>query len=75
MNQDPNNDIHIRKSKVKTYSTGRGSILGGLILIVVGGYFLGRQLGWFDWSFPFWAVIIIVVGIWLIAGGIRKKKE
>jgi cell wall-active antibiotic response 4TMS protein YvqF len=40
------------------------------VLVVVGGYFLLRNLGLLDWlrADIFWPLVIIGLGVWLIAG-------
>jgi phage shock protein PspC (stress-responsive transcriptional regulator) len=53
---------------------GGGAIIGGLILILLGGYFLIRTL------FPeialgaFWPVILIVIGVALVIGSFRPGR-
>ena len=54
---------------------GGGAIIGGLILILLGGYFLVRTL------FPeialgaFWPVILIVIGVALVVGSFRPGRR
>jgi lia operon protein LiaF len=50
---------------------GYGSLAGGLVPLIIGIVFLGRNLDWFEWSIgelvPYiWPIIIIIVGINLI---------
>lgn len=51
---------------------GSGAIVGGIILVLIGGYFLLRQF------FPdlnlgaYWPVILIILGVALLIGSIRR---
>ena len=60
------------KKDVKSYSFFGSSGFVGSCLIVLGMYFLGKELGWFNYDFPFWAVIMILAGVWMIFGD-RKR--
>lgn len=68
-----NQDIQQNEKKERnSYSFfGSGAFVGSC-LVVLGFYFLGKELGWFDYDFPFWAVILILAGVWMIFGD-RKK--
>ncbi|BBH21605.1 hypothetical protein Back11_29500 [Paenibacillus baekrokdamisoli] len=65
---------------LQTLVSGKGSIIGSSILMIVGFVFLGRNLDWFSWSIgelikfagPF---IIILFGIGMIIRPRRNKKE
>ena len=53
----------------------RGSMIGGLALIVIGVLFLLWNLGlvdWFDWG-EFWPVILIVLGVLLVARAVARR--
>jgi phage shock protein PspC (stress-responsive transcriptional regulator) len=53
---------------------GGGAIIGGLILILLGGYFLIRTL-FPDIAFgAFWPVILIVIGVALVIGSFRPGR-
>lgn len=44
-------------------SSGKGSIIAGLVLIFVGGFFLMRNFfTWLDFGYV-WPVILIIVGL------------
>ena len=52
---------------------------GGIVLIVIGIFALGRNLGWFDVSLmhligTWWPVLLIALGVSLIVTPNGKKK-
>lgn len=60
----------------KEYEDERfGSLIGGIILLTIGSFFLANNFGfmaWMDWTL-FWPVIIIFIGlIIIISGSVRK---
>ncbi len=57
----------------KTYFSS-GQFITGLVVILVSGAYLGRNLGWFQVDFSlfwrlFWPLVIILVGVSLFRGG------
>lgn len=44
----------------------------GLIILVSSGIWLGKELGWWQFDFPFWPVIFIWVGLAILISAIRK---
>lgn len=44
----------------------RDNTFWGLVLIVVGFFWLAGNLDWFHLDIPFWPVVIIVVGLYLL---------
>ena len=38
----------------------------GFAMIVVGIILLGNEMGWFRWDIPWFPVVIILIGIYLI---------
>ncbi len=49
---------------------------GGLILILVGGFFQVRELGYLPediWHYA-WPALIILVGVWLLFGGVFRRR-
>lgn len=52
-----------------------GSVFIGLILILVGGFYLAKDMGWIPQNFPFWPLILIFLGLVFIAGSIRKVSQ
>lgn len=60
------------KKRPRSICSGFGSTFGGFALIILGGYFLGREYGWFDYDFPFWAVFLILAGLWMVVSALRK---
>ena len=61
------------RKATRTCCGGFGSMFGGLSLITIGGYFLARELGWIDYDFPFWAVFLIIAGLWLVVSAVTKR--
>jgi hypothetical protein len=56
---------------------GRGRLMFGVFLFVVGGLILVKNLDLFDldWLVDWWPVLVVIVGIYLIVGAIREKAE
>ncbi len=42
------------------------SLFWGLVLIAVGVFWMGRNLGWFWWHVPLWPVLLIALGLYLL---------
>ncbi len=60
---------------MKSSARKTGSLLGGLILVLVGILFLFRE---FVWDFPiakFWPVILVAIGAVLVAGAFNTKRD
>ena len=38
----------------------------GVVLLLVGFFWLGNNLDWFRISIPFWPVVLIVIGLYLL---------
>ena len=45
----------------------------GVLLLVVGAWFLIKELGWIASTFSIWPVILIVFGLWLLVKHNRHK--
>lgn len=54
--------------------TRGGSIIGGTIMIVIGGFFLMVNMGWLPFLRESWPVLLIIVGAVLLVGGMRKSR-
>jgi phage shock protein PspC (stress-responsive transcriptional regulator) len=53
---------------------GEGAIIGGIILVLLGAFFLVQSLApQIDWG-PFWPVILVVIGIALVIGSVRPGR-
>ena len=54
--------------------SGRGALIGGVVLIVIGGIFLLRELvPWFEFRL-WWPVAIVGLGILLIVASVRPNR-
>lgn len=60
-----------------TMASGRGTLAGGIALVVVGVVLLGNTLFniRLDWLEDWWPVAFIAVGAWLIYPSLRKRSE
>lgn len=58
---------------VRYWKYGIGSIGFGLFLVLLGVYFIGKELGWFTSKISIWPVILIVFGAWMILGNLTKR--
>ena len=52
---------------------GYGKILLALVIIAFGVSDLGTSMGWWNFSIPFWPVVLILFGLWLLLHGIEQK--
>lgn len=55
--------------------TRSGSIVGGAIMIVIGAFFLLINMGWLPFLRESWPVLLIIVGVILLIGGLRKSQR
>jgi hypothetical protein len=55
----------------------RGSVFWGLVLIILAGFLLARQMGWLpgDVLGYFWPAVIILFGIWLLASALFRGER
>lgn len=51
-----------------------GSLTGGIVLVVIGVYFLLWELGYIPGLHHLWPLILIIVGIVLIYGHLRGSR-
>jgi len=51
---------------------GNGSVWLGVIFVLLGGYFFGKEVGWFAVDFPFWQSVVVLVGVYFLVKGLRK---
>lgn len=45
----------------------------GMLLLVIGVYYLGKNLGWWP-EVPFWPLVLIIAGLYLVLKKISYKK-
>ncbi len=62
-----------RSNMIWNHSCGNLGL--GSFLILLGLYFLGKELGWFSSDISFWPLILIAVGVWMIIGRVFEKRE
>ena len=43
-----------------------------IFFIIVGGYFLAVGLGWIPSNFPFWALLLLFYGLYLLTKSQKK---
>ena len=59
-----------------TGTLGRKNVTGGIILSLIGGWFLLRNLDVFHGDlFDFWPLVLILVGGSMVAGALRRGRE
>jgi len=51
---------------------GGGIPIFGLFLIVIGGYFLARDLGWIAGNISFWPAVALLFGIYFVARTLKR---
>lgn len=44
----------------------------GLIILASAGIWLGKELGWWQFEFPFWPVIAIWIGFAILVSALKK---
>jgi CHASE2 domain-containing sensor protein len=49
-----------------------GVIVIGIFIFCWGLVWLGNDMGWWDFSFPFWPVIVILTGIMILLYELKK---
>jgi len=47
----------------------------GIVLVALGLVFLADNLGWVCWDLPFWPVVMIIGGAYLIYTSGRREKQ
>ena len=63
-----------RRARRAAGDPGRGGLLAGLALVVIGGFFLIREfIPWFDWQ-VWWPVGLIGLGVLLLVFSVRPSR-
>jgi len=66
----------VKAERIQNFSFGvyesKFSALG-MILLVLGVYYLGTNIGWWP-ELPFWPVVLIVLGLYLVIKKISYKR-
>ncbi len=55
------------------HEDGAGSIAVGLILIALGLFFFGNEVGWWAYDLPIWPTILMAVGIIIAVTSVLKR--
>lgn len=55
--------------------SGGGTVLWGLLVIVIGGYYLARDMGWIPRDVALWPIVLITIGVGMFIGNIRRWKQ
>lgn len=66
------NEVSGKNSRISC-QIGRGRLFWGLVFIVFGGIWLGREQNWLDFNFPFMPTALVVLGLYfLLSSGFRR---
>lgn len=60
------------KMMVAHQSHGMFGALIGILLLITGIFWLGNDLSWWNVNFPFWPLIVIVLGVLIILKHFKK---
>jgi hypothetical protein len=44
----------------------------GFVLLLIGVWFLARDMGWISSRVSFWTVVLIILGLWMLLKRRRK---
>jgi hypothetical protein len=51
-----------------------GSMFLGLFLVLIGGYYIARDLGWITLNVSIWAIIAFGLGLLLLFSGMNRRR-
>jgi hypothetical protein len=51
---------------------GVGGLIIAIFIIAWGVIWLGNDMGWWDMPFPFWPIVIILIGLAILLGETKK---
>jgi len=52
---------------------GGSGVHFGLIIILIGLYMFATDMGWIQTNISFWTILLLVLGLSLFLGGLKKK--
>ena len=52
---------------------GAGSIAVGVILMALGLFFFGNEVGWWAYELPVWPTILMAVGLIIVVTSVLKR--
>ncbi len=58
---------HMKGNKNMWHYHHSNGLFWGLFILVLGIWFLAKDLGWISLNISIWPIVLIVLGIWLIA--------
>jgi len=56
----------------RSHSFSIGGVLLALFILSWGVVWLGNDLGWWHLQFPFWPIVVIVIGLAILLNELRK---
>jgi len=65
-------DDHDKRNLCWCCGTRGGVSTLGIFLLILGAYLFAQEFGWISGSFPFWATVSVLAGLYLILGKRRR---
>jgi hypothetical protein len=78
MKENDNSNGSISKRNRRHWLFGRrtNGLFGGILLVAIGFYWLGKKAGWFSLEIHvFWPIVLIIIGVWVIAGVLVRREK
>jgi hypothetical protein len=67
---------HKARSSVSIkHNRDKDNYFWGFVLIILGGVWMAKNIGWFYFDISIWPVVIIAVGIYLLTTSQRSKQK
>ncbi len=57
------------------HDSDRDNYFWGFILIIIGGFWIAKNVGWFFCNISIWPVVIVAVGIYLLVTPNKSKQK
>jgi len=61
-----------KTEKNQAWCCGCNPNICGWLLLIIGIYFLASHLGWIPRNIPFWPIVFIIIGIYILKKYPRK---
>ena len=55
----------------KEKNDAAGGIIFGLIVLALGLLWMGNEAGWWAINLPFWPLVVVIIGIFILFGSIK----